>query len=114
MSRSGGERGAAALLALAMTAVILVVGAGLGVAGAMVVAHRRSQAAADLAALAGASASARGDPACGSAGEIARLNGAELLACAVDGSAVTVRVRVTGPRWLGQDADLEATARAGR
>jgi secretion/DNA translocation related TadE-like protein len=113
VSSMPGERGAATLLALAMTGVLLLVGAGLGVVGAMVADHRRAQAAADLAALAGAGASARGDPACVAAGELARLNDAELLECSVDGAEVRVRVRVAGPRWLGQDADLEARARAG-
>jgi secretion/DNA translocation related TadE-like protein len=108
-----GEDGAATLLALAMCAVLLMAGAGLGVVGAIVVDHRRAQAAADLAALAGAAATARGAPGCAAADEVARLNSAELLDCSIDGATLTVRVSVTGPHWLGQQADLEAGARAG-
>ena len=114
MSRSErGERGAATLLALGMAGVLLMVGAALGVVGALVADHRRAQAAADLAALAGATATARGDPGCAAAGAVAGLNHAELLACVLDGATVTVRVEVSGPHWLGQQADLEASARAG-
>jgi uncharacterized membrane protein len=59
-----GERGAATILVIAMAGVLLLVGSALGVVQAMVVAHRRAQAAADLAALAGASASMRGEDPC--------------------------------------------------
>ena len=48
------ERGAATVVAVALTGVLLLIGAAAGVVGAIVVAHRRAQAAADLAALAGA------------------------------------------------------------
>jgi secretion/DNA translocation related TadE-like protein len=112
-----GERGAAALFTVAMAGVLMFVGAALGFVGALVVDHRRAQAAADLAALAGAGAAARGDSGCVAAGGVAQLNGADLLDCSVDGlpeaPTVTVRVRVDGPSWLGQHADLEAIARAG-
>jgi secretion/DNA translocation related TadE-like protein len=108
-----GERGAATLLALGMAGVLLIVGAALGVVGALVVDHRRAQSAADLAALAGALAGARGEPPCAAAGAVAGLNDAELLDCVFDGVTVTVRVEVSGPHWLGQQADLEASARAG-
>jgi secretion/DNA translocation related TadE-like protein len=108
------ELGAATLLVLAMAALLLMVGAALGVVGAMVVAHRRAQAAADLAALAGAAALARGDPGCDAAQWVAQQNGgAALVECSVVADEVSVLVRVVGPRWLGQHADLEAAARAG-
>ena len=118
MSRARrGERGAATLLAVAMAGVLLMVGAALAVVGALVVDHRRAQAAADLAALAGAGAAARGQPACAAALAVAGLNDAELIECSIDGSpegaTVTVRVEVSGPHWLGQQADLQADARAG-
>ena len=96
-----------------MIGVLLLVTGALGVVGAMVVDHRRAQAAADLAALAGASATARGEHECAAAGEVAERNGAHLQECSVAGQAVTVVVTVRGPRWLGQQHDLEATARAG-
>lgn len=113
------HRGAATVLAVAMAGVLLLVGAATGVVGAIVVAHRRAQAAADLAALAGATALAGGrtghpgrDP-CPAAAEVAEANGAVLATCLVDGADVVVGVRVSGPRWLGQDRDLSASARAG-
>jgi secretion/DNA translocation related TadE-like protein len=96
-----------------MAGVLLLVGAALGVVQSMVVAHRRAQSAADLAALAAASAAARGQPACDRAREVAGSNGAELTACDAVGQTVTVTVRVPGPHWLGQQADLTAEARAG-
>ncbi len=108
------ERGAAALLTLVMAGVLLFVAAALGAVGGLVVAHRRAEAAADLAALAGASALARGREGCVAAREVAEANGAVLRQCLVDGSTVTVMVAVRGPRWLGQQPDLEASARAGR
>jgi secretion/DNA translocation related TadE-like protein len=113
VTRSHGQSGAAAVLVLALAGVLLLVGAALGVVQAMVVAHRRAQSAADLAALAGASAAANGRPACDSARTVALLNGAELTGCAVTDRTVAVSVRVPGPHWLGQQADLTAEARAG-
>ena len=108
-----GEAGAATLLVLAMAGVLLLVGAALGVVQAMVVAHRKAQAAADLAALAGASAAAHGRAACEAADAVARLNGSGLVNCQEGAGEVTVEVVVTGPRWLGQQGDLTAEARAG-
>ncbi len=107
------HRGAATVLATACLGLILLIGAGLGVAAAMVVDHRRAQAAADLAALAGASALRQGDDGCGVAQRVASANDAELASCSVAGADVVVTVTVTGPRWLGQSADLQGRARAG-
>lgn len=108
------DRGAATVLAVAMSGVLLLVGAATGVVGALVVDHRKAQAAADLAALAGATARAGqgGDP-CAAAGEVATANGGELASCVVEGEDVLVEVVVTGPHWLGQAQDLSAEARAG-
>lgn len=107
------QRGAATVFAVACLAVLLLVGAALGVVAAMVHAHRQAQAAADLAALAGAQAVARGRDPCAAAGAIAASNGAALTGCTVAGSDVVVTVRVDGPHWLGQRADLDGRARAG-
>lgn len=111
--RSADERGSALPFAVASLGLLLLVGAALGVVAAMVAAHRTAQAAADLAALAGASAVQRGADGCAAAAAIARANGATLDDCAVAEQDVVVVVRVTGPRWLGQRADLSARARAG-
>jgi len=114
-SRERAERGAATVLVIAMAGLLLLVGAAAGVVGAIVTAHRRAQSAADLAALAGAASLAdhSGRDPCSTAGEVARANGAGLDSCTVEGADVLVEVSVSGPRWLGQDQDLSARARAG-
>lgn len=101
------------MLTVAMIGVLLLVGAATGVVGALVVAHRQAQAAADLAALAGATALASARDPCVVAGSVAAANHAALVSCRVTGGDVLVEVVVTGPRWLGQDEDLRARARAG-
>lgn len=113
--RSPVARGAATVLVVAMAGVLLLVGAAAGVVGALFVAHRTAQAAADLAAVAGATALAEhsGRDPCREAAEIATANGATLTACTARGEDVRVEVSVSGPHWLGQDQDLLAEARAG-
>jgi len=71
-------------------------------------ARQRAETAADLAALAGAQAVARGDPSpCSAAGAAASANGAVLAGCSVTGGAVGVSVRVSRP------TPAVAAARAG-
>ena len=111
MTRS--ERGSATLFAVAVIGVLVLVGAALGVVTAMVHAHRVAQSAADLAALAGAEARARGRDPCAAAAGVADANRARLDGCDVVGFDVRVQVTVAGPRWLGQTHDLSAQARAG-
>ena len=113
MSPGRSERGAATLLVLAMGGVLTLLGASLAVVMAMVVAHRTAQSAADLAALAGAQAAQAGADACATAARVAAADAAELTGCSVAGATVDVEVRVAGPRWLGEAADLEARSRAG-
>jgi secretion/DNA translocation related TadE-like protein len=107
------ERGSATLFAFAVVGVLVLVGAALGVVGAMVHAHRVAQSAADLAALAGARSAGRGQDACAAAATIAEANHATIDSCVVDGSDVRLQVTVPGPHWLGQRHDLSAQARAG-
>ncbi|GAA3679020.1 hypothetical protein GCM10022237_42920 [Nocardioides ginsengisoli] len=114
------QRGAATVLTIAMAGVLLLVGAAATVVGAMVVAHRRAQAAADLAALAGAASladptapSGGGRDPCAVAGQVAAANRARLRSCRIESADVLVEVVVTGPHWLGQVHDLTAAARAG-
>ncbi|WP_338063870.1 Rv3654c family TadE-like protein [Actinomyces ruminis] len=75
----------------------------------------RARAAADLAALAGATALtsvvAPADP-CATAQQVAQANGAELAACTLDGEDVTVAVAVP-TRILGIPRRADAAARAG-
>ena len=107
------ERGAVTVLAVAMLAVLVLVASAIAVGEAMVVAHRRAQAAADLAALASAQAVQHARDPCDAASRVATANGAALTACAVAGYDVTISVTVAGPRWLGAHGDFGARAKAG-
>ncbi|NYI80027.1 Rv3654c family TadE-like protein [Nocardioides panzhihuensis] len=107
------ERGSSAPFAVGALGLLLFVGAALGVVGAVFVAHRTAQSAADLAALAGADALQVSGDACAAAATITDRNGATLESCEIAGEDVTVTVRVEGPRWLGQPGDPVAKARAG-
>jgi secretion/DNA translocation related TadE-like protein len=101
------------VLTIAFAGLLLLLGAALGVVQAMVVAHRTAQSAADLAALAGAQAELDGGGGCAVAATVAEANGAALTGCEAGADEVWVEVRVPGPRWLGQSADLAASSRAG-
>jgi secretion/DNA translocation related TadE-like protein len=107
------ERGGATILVLVMAGLLLLLGAGLGVVAALVVAHRAAQSGADLAALAGARAAAHGEDGCVGAAEVAAANDVRVMSCRSDGRVVEVWVSAPGPRWLGQRSDLSAHARAG-
>lgn len=110
---SAGEHGAATVLVVAMTGVLLSVGVAVSAGAGLVVAHRQAQAAADLAALAAAGAPRRGDDPCRAAREIAQRNGARLAACQQQGADVVVRATVRshfGGPWA---VDLVGEARAG-
>lgn len=87
------QRGAATLLAVALTAVLgLVAVIGVGVGG-LVSAHRRVSGAADLAALAAAAARERGLDPCATAVAVADRNGATVTECSVDPSSVLVALQ---------------------
>lgn len=104
------ERGAATVLVVAMAGVLMFVMTGLSAAGGLVTAQRRAQAAADLAALAGAS---HLDDACARATEVALANAAAVESCRIDGRDVTVSVTVPGPDVPWREVTLTAEARAG-
>ena len=116
---SRGEGGGATVLVVAMAGALMFVMVGLGAAGGLVTAQRRAQAAADLAALAGASAlAAVSGPtdACAAADRVAGANAAVLDACTPDGRAVRVTVSVAGPEvpWEGwREVRVSAEACAG-
>jgi secretion/DNA translocation related TadE-like protein len=107
------ERGSAAPFAVGAIGLLLFLGAALGVVGAVFVAHRTAQSAADLAALAGADALQASEDPCAAAAAISDRNGSTLETCEIAGEDITVTVRVEGPRWLGQPGDPVAKARAG-
>lgn len=106
------EDGFAVVITLALVALLLVVAVVSGALVAVVATHRRVQAAADLAALAGATAARSGADACAAAGSIADAHRSELQECVVRGRVVDVvitQVLTLGPAsW-----DLASRARAG-
>jgi secretion/DNA translocation related TadE-like protein len=107
------QRGSITVVVVAMAGVLLLVGSGLAMAVGLVRAHRSAQAAADLAALAGAYQLRVDGDGCGRASRIASANDARLVSCHIDGRDVMVTVAVTGPQWFGLGAELSAQARAG-
>lgn len=106
------QRGAATVTALALVAVLGAVAAVLAVGAGLFVEHRRVQAAADLAALAGAGAVRDGDP-CAAAAATAVRNGAEVTSCEVLDRDVRVVVAVRRTYPGGWEAVVEGVARAG-
>lgn len=95
-----------------MVAVLLTVTGGGFVLGAAVIARHRAQAAADLAALAGAARIPAGpETACAEAQSVARWMRVDESDCAVDGLDVVVTVAVPLPGWRVGPA--RAAARAG-
>lgn len=110
MRRPRDEDGGATVLVVAMAGVLMFVMLGLAAAGGLVTAQREAQAAADLAALAGATTS---DDACEEAARVATSNEAVLDECVVTGDEVTVEVSVAGPDVPWQEVRVTAEARAG-
>lgn len=107
------EHGSATPLVVALVGVLLLVGVAAAFVVATAAAHRRAQAAADLAALAGAMSLQRGADACAAAADVARRNGADEVTCRVSGQDVLVTARLAGPRFAGHGWRLVGRARAG-
>ena len=107
------ERGAATLIVLALSGLLMFVGLALAGVAAIVLAQRSAQAAADLSALAGASAAVSGSNACEAAAAIAEANGATLADCRLAGQVVAVAVTAAGPQLIDRRYDVTAEARAG-
>ncbi|WP_407568191.1 hypothetical protein QK900_13770 [Arsenicicoccus dermatophilus] len=104
------ERGSGSVLGLATCAVLLVlVVAALTLVPAVLAAHR-ARGAADLAAVAGATAAARGGDPCMVARAVGARADAQLAGCRAVGPDVTVEMSVAGPRGL---PPARAQARAG-
>lgn len=109
------EHGSGTVLALGVIAVALVLCLGASALMRSQSASGRAQAAADLAAISGATALTsvyHPDDPCQVATRVARANGAELTGCQVDGEDVTVDV-VVRIRILGVPRTAGARARAG-
>lgn len=107
------EEGAGTVLSVAMLGVLVTVTvAAAGIVG-VVATHRIAQSAADLAALAGATALQDGGDACQQAAAVAGRNQARLSDCVVDGWDVSVVVVANTARLPGGVLDLRARGRAG-
>ncbi|QNN54672.1 Rv3654c family TadE-like protein [Nocardioides mesophilus] len=96
-----------------MLGALLLVAVLLSVLGGLVVAQRRAQSAADLAALAGAVSVQRGQDACAAVAALVRRNDAELRSCTVAGREVQVVVALTVEAPAGRRLRVDADARAG-
>ncbi len=107
------ERGGATVLAVGLVGVLATLAVLVGALGGAVADLRRAESAADLAALAGAGAAQAGEDPCGSARFSAGRNGARLVACAVAGEVVTVRVQRRTHPVLGRRFTVSGRARAG-
>ncbi|MBD8057517.1 histidine kinase [Cellulomonas sp. JH27-2] len=105
-----GDRGSGTVLLLGVVAVLVVVAGALGLLAVAQGARGRAQAAADLGALAGASAwrFGTGDP-CDVAGQAVRRNGARLGGCETQADGIVAVVAVVG----APSGDATARARAG-
>ncbi|PFG41898.1 secretion/DNA translocation related TadE-like protein [Isoptericola jiangsuensis] len=112
----GAERGAGTVLLLGVVAVVLLCFLGLAALGAAQHARARAQSAADLAALAAATAARSGLDACTTASAVTRRNGGEQADCLPGPGGtvtVTVVVPVRGPALPGAGQGAVARARAG-
>ena len=112
------ERGAGTVLILGIVGVVLLLAGGIAALGAAQNARGAAQAAADLGALAGATALRDGFDPCGMAAAAVVRNGAEAASCEVLGGGV-VRVVATrtvvgpGGELSGALGPARASARAG-
>ncbi|MFI2293540.1 Rv3654c family TadE-like protein [Isoptericola sp. NPDC019571] len=113
------ERGAGTVVVLALAAVVVLLALAVGALGAAQRARGAAQAAADLGALAAATAWRQGADPCATATEAVRRNGGRVVACVPeDGGTVGVRATraALGPEvvpWVGSLGDAAAHARAG-
>lgn len=110
------ERGAASLLAVALIGALLMLGMAAHLVIAAAAAHRTAQAAADLAALAGAQAwqeQGSTPAACAAASDVAGRNEAALITCSLQGDDLLTVVKVQGPRMFGHEFEIVGRARAG-
>jgi len=108
-----GPRGSAAVLTVGLTGVLLTVSVLVAALGGVVADQRRVEAAADLAALAGAGAAQAGRDGCAAAQLTAARNGGQVRRCAVDGGVVTVAVGRDSRLLWGRRLALVGHARAG-
>lgn len=112
-ARPPDDVGSATALVVVLVTVLATVAVVVSLVGGAVVEQRRVEAAADLAALAGAGAVQAGHDPCSAARSVAGRNGAALVGCAVDGDEVTVRAQQDTRAVLGMTFTVTGRARAG-
>ena len=113
MSHGRSDEGSATVWSLAIGLALVSAAVAIAMAGAGTLARHKAQAAADLAALAGALRTFEGEQAaCQRAAEISARNGARLVSCQLDGLDVVVAVEVAPARLAGIGV-ARAAARAG-
>ena len=110
--RQRDQRGLAAPVVLALTALLTFITLLGAVAGRVFVDQRRAAAAADLAALSGATAVQQGRAGCAAAAGTARANGARLVGCHQLGADIDLTVAIA-VRLVGRSTEVHATAHAG-
>jgi len=108
------DRGSATVFVVIALTMILFATLVIATIGGLVVGHRRAQAAADLSALAAASALGTAEDPCAAADAVAAANGASVESCGSGQSAVTIVVSVAGTALSLGGVRLHAEARAGR
>ena len=112
--RTGGDRGAASILVLAIGLVLVAAGIAGAAVGAARVGRHQARTAADLGALAGAARAVEGaEVACGRAERFALANGARMVSCRVEGLEIVIAVQVTVTPLPGLTRYASAAARAG-
>lgn len=110
---SNGESGIATVWGLAIIGILLLLAAVSAGVVSLIGTRHQAEAAADLAALAGAQAAVDGRDACRAAERIATANQGDLVGCTVTGEIVEVRVEVAAPRLFGTEWTMAGRARAG-
>ena len=111
--RRASERGSATVLALPLLGALTVAAVLLAFVAGAVVTQRRAASAADLAALAGATALLSGGDGCAEAATVALRNDASVASCEVDGTQLRVTVRAETAALFGRGLTVSARARAG-
>lgn len=113
------QRGSGTVLVAAVVLVLMLVSVGLLVVAGYIAAAHHARAAADLAALSGASARAQGQDACRAAAVVAARNGVRLVSCRERGDSLDFVVTVTVAQQVSVPSpvlpgSVDATAHAGR
>lgn len=90
------EEGYATIATAGFAATLVILAAVVGGAASQVIAHHEARVAADLAAVAGAFATYRGEDGCAVAKAVAEHNGASISSCDVTEADVTVAATIRG------------------